>query len=136
MPARERWTMTHLNKPSEPVLVVEDNEDNREILGTLLEVEGYHVACAVDGRDALDKLERGLRPCLILLDVSMPRMNGIEFRRAQVADERFSEIPVILFSAVHELTWLYPALDTPHVRQPVDVHRVLPLVVHRCLAPS
>jgi CheY-like chemotaxis protein len=127
--------MTHLNKPSSPVLVVEDNDDNREILGTLLEVEGYHVAYAVDGRDALDKLERGLDPCLILLDVSMPRMNGIEFRRAQVADERFSEIPVILFSAVHEITWLYPALDAPLVQKPVDVDRILRLVAQRCLPP-
>lgn len=124
--------MTHLNKPSEPVLVVEDSDDNREVLGALLEVEGYHVAYAVDGRDALDKLEHGLRPCLILLDVSMPRMNGIEFRRAQVADDRFSEIPVILFSAVHEITWLYPALDAPLARKPVDVDHILRLVAERC----
>jgi two-component system, chemotaxis family, chemotaxis protein CheY len=124
--------MTQPNRPSEPVLVVEDNDDNREILGTLLEVEGYGVTYAVDGRDALDQLERGLRPCLILLDVSMPRMNGIEFRRAQVSDERFSEIPVILFSAVHEITWLYPALDAPLCRKPVEVDRILQLVAERC----
>ncbi|MEW6270757.1 MAG: response regulator [Thermodesulfobacteriota bacterium] len=115
-------------KPKEPVLVVEDTPDSREVLGTLLESEGYRVAYAVDGRDALDQLERGLRPCLIVLDVAMPRMNGIEFRRAQSADPRFSDIPVILYSAVHEITWLYPSLDLPIVRKPVDVDHILEMV--------
>jgi len=118
--------------PCEPVLVVEDSDDNREVLGALLEMEGYSVAYAVDGRDALDQLADGLRPCLILLDVSMPRMNGIEFRRAQIADQRFSEIPVILYSAVHDIAWLYPSLDVPICRKPVDVDRILQLVAERC----
>ena len=74
--------MTHAAKPTAPVLVVEDTDDGREVMGALLEMEGYRVAYAVDGRDALDQLDGGLSPCLILLDVSMPRMDGIEFRRA------------------------------------------------------
>jgi CheY-like chemotaxis protein len=127
--------MTQARKPADPVLVVEDTDDSREVLGTLLEIEGYQVAYAVDGRDAMDKLERGLRPCLILLDVSMPRMNGIEFRRAQCADERFREIPVILYSAVHEITWLYPSLDTTVCKKPVDVDHILQLVAERCTPP-
>jgi two-component system, chemotaxis family, chemotaxis protein CheY len=127
--------MTHEAKPSEPVLVVEDTDDSREVMGALLEMEGYRVAFATDGRDALEQLERGLRPCLILLDVSMPRMNGIEFRRVQAADERFREIPVILYSAIHEITWLYPSLDAPVCRKPVDVDRILQLVADRCRQP-
>lgn len=126
---------THAAKPSEPVLVVEDADDSREVMGALLEMEGYRVAYAVDGRDALDQLESGLSPCLILLDVSMPRMNGIEFRRVQAADERFREIPVILYSAVHEVTWLYPSLDVPVCRKPVDVDHILQLVADRCRRP-
>ena len=128
--------MTQQAKPVDPVLVVEDTEDSREVLGALLEIEGYRVAYAVDGQDALDKLEQGLRPCLIILDVSMPRMNGIEFRRAQVADERFREIPVILYSAVHEVTWLYPSLDATVCRKPVDVDHILQLVAERCSGPA
>lgn len=125
--------MTPEEKPSEPVLIVEDRDDNRRILGALLEVEGYRVAHAVDGRDALDRLHEGLRPCLILLDVSMPRMNGIEFRRAQMADDRLAGIPVILFSAVHEITWLYPALDVTTCPKTVDVDHVLRLVADCCM---
>jgi CheY-like chemotaxis protein len=124
--------MTHGAKPQEPVLVVEDTADSREVLGALLQSEGYRVAYAVDGRDALDKLERGLRPCLILLDVAMPRMNGIEFRRAQSADARFSAIPVILYSALHEITWLYPSLDVPICHKPVDVDHILQMVARSC----
>ena len=129
--------MTHAaTKPADPVLVVEDTDDSREVLGTILELEGYEVAYATDGRDALEKLEQGLKPCLILLDVSMPRMNGIEFRRLQAADERFCEIPVILYSAVHEITWLYPSLDTTVCRKPVDVDHILQLVAERCAPPA
>jgi CheY-like chemotaxis protein len=101
-------------------------------MGTLLSMEGYNVAYAVDGCDALEKLEHGLRPCLILLDVAMPRMNGIEFRKAQAADARFRQIPVILYSALHEITWLYPSLDVPVFQKPVDVDRILELVAERC----
>jgi CheY-like chemotaxis protein len=128
--------MTHATKPAEPVLVVEDTEDSREVLGTILELEGYRVAYATDGRDALDKLEDGLRPCLIVLDDSMPRMNGIEFRRLQAADQRFCDIPVILYSAVHEITWLYPSLDTPVCGKPIDVDHILQLVAERCAPPA
>lgn len=127
--------MMQQTKPTEPVLLVEDTEDSREVMEALLEIEGYRVVSATDGRDALDKLERGLQPCLILLDVSMPRMNGIEFRRVQAADERFREIPVILYSAVHEITWLYPSLDVPVCRKPVDVDHILQLVADRCRQP-
>ena len=62
-------------------------------------------------------------------------MNGIEFRRVQAADERFREIPVILYSAVHEITWLYPSLDVPVCRKPVDVDHILQLVADRCRQP-
>ncbi len=127
--------MMHGTKPAEPVLLVEDTDDSREVMGALLEIEGYRVAYATDGRDALEKLESGLQPCLILLDVSMPRMNGIEFRRVQAADERFRDIPVILYSAIHEITWLYPSLDVPVCRKPVDVDHILQLVADRCRHP-
>jgi CheY-like chemotaxis protein len=122
-------------KPTEPILVVEDTDDSREVMEALLEMEGYQVTCASDGREALDLLEEGLRPCLILLDVSMPRMNGIEFRRIQAADERFRDIPVILYSAIHEITWLYPSLDVPVCHKPMDIDRILQLVAEQCHQP-
>jgi CheY-like chemotaxis protein len=61
------------------VLVVEDEHDLRELIARWLETRHYHVFEAVDGRDAVDLLEAGLEPDVILLDLTMPRMDGYEF---------------------------------------------------------
>jgi CheY-like chemotaxis protein len=114
--------------PDAPVLVVEDAADSRDLLGTILELTGYRVAYAIDGRDALDQLERGLRPALVLLDVAMPRMDGIELRSLLAADPRFAAIPIVVFSGVYDVGALCRALDVPAFRKPVDVDRVLEIV--------
>lgn len=83
------------------ILVVEDDEGNREALSELLEGEGYLVIAAANGQDAL----RWLRahpaepPSLILLDMMMPVMNGTEFRLQQRDDPQLAAIPVVLMSA-------------------------------------
>jgi CheY-like chemotaxis protein len=82
--------------------VVDDTADVREAVVGLLRTYGYDVESAVDGLDAVEKLERGLRPGVILLDLAMPRMSGFAFRRWQVADSRFAEIPVVVFSGVYD----------------------------------
>ena len=81
------------------VLVVEDERSILEALSELLEDEGYAVVTAADGTEALEQLLRGLRPCLIVLDLMMPRMNGDDFRNAQMKFAAFKEIPVIVLSA-------------------------------------
>ena len=81
------------------VLIVEDDEGVRESLETLLRDEGYDVETARDGAAALERLDAGETPSLILLDLNMPGMDGIEFRHRQLADSRWREIPVIVLSA-------------------------------------
>lgn len=61
------------------VLVVEDEHELRELIARWLETRNYQVTQAADGRDAVDLLEAGLDPDVILLDLTMPRMNGREF---------------------------------------------------------
>lgn len=61
------------------VLVVEDDHDLRELIARWLESRSYHVTEAADGRDAVELLEAGLAPDVILLDLTMPRMSGREF---------------------------------------------------------
>ncbi len=61
------------------VLVVEDEHDLRELIARWLETKSYHVTEAADGRDAVELLEAGLEPDVILLDMTMPRMDGREF---------------------------------------------------------
>jgi len=84
---------------SATVLVVDDDPDLRELLAEALREEGYTVASASNGREALDLLERGLVPSVILLDLMMPVMNGFEFRAKQQATPALASIPVVVISA-------------------------------------
>jgi CheY-like chemotaxis protein len=83
------------------VLVVDDDVDIRETVSGALEDEGYDVAMARNGQEALAylKTEGARRPNLILLDLMMPIMSGAEFRAAQEADLSLRAIPVVLVSA-------------------------------------
>jgi adenylate cyclase len=84
------------------ILVVDDNEGNREMLSRRLARQGYRVASAEGGRRALDLLRSGAFD-LVLLDVMMPEMDGYEVLRQLKADERLHDIPVVMISALDEL---------------------------------
>jgi DNA-binding response OmpR family regulator len=84
-----------------PILIVDDEAEIRDMLATLLTLEGHAVLTASDGRTALD-LARAHRPSLIILDLMMPIMSGEAFRAAQVADASIAEIPVLVISARHD----------------------------------
>lgn len=81
------------------VLVVEDDREQRETLCAMLELEGFDHAEAANGREALEYLNESQAPCLVLLDLEMPVMNGWEFRVNQLADARLSRIPVVVVTA-------------------------------------
>ena len=89
----------HMNdtKLDKTVLLVEDDPECRDILSDLLHGHGYAVACAENGRLALDYL-RLVTPSLILLDVGMPVMNWREFRRWQRSDPRLESVPTIVMT--------------------------------------
>jgi CheY-like chemotaxis protein len=81
------------------VLLVEDDIMCREDIAETLVEEGYAVDEAGNGRDALAKLDTSQEPpCVILLDLSTPVMNGWEFREAQLAHPSHRSIPVVLMS--------------------------------------
>lgn len=82
------------------ILIVEDDEDARDLLKQILSAKGYNAAVAADGAEALDYLRRSYdEVSLILLDLMMPKMNGWEFRAAQLEDERLKAIPVVVLTA-------------------------------------
>jgi CheY-like chemotaxis protein len=122
-----------------PILVVEDEPAVRDALTVLLEREGYEVAAAAEGREALGQL-RGdrtgpRRPRLILLDLMMPVMDGFEFRVQQLQDPEIADIPVIVFSGGGDLDRKAGLLaPDAWVAKPVDVPRFLELVRRRCAA--
>jgi CheY-like chemotaxis protein len=83
----------------EGILVVEDDEDISESLEFALVLEGYQVTKAANGVEALAILTRQREPCLILLDLMMPVMNGWELAKALQANETLRRIPIVLVTA-------------------------------------
>jgi CheY-like chemotaxis protein len=81
------------------VLVVEDEHELRELVARWLETKGYTVSEAADGQDAVDLLEAGLEPDVILLDLSLPRMSGREFLDWMRAQPKHEHRRVIVASA-------------------------------------
>lgn len=80
------------------VLIVDDYAEGREICAQYLAFRGYRVATAEDGLDALDKTHQ-LRPDVILMDLSLPRLDGWEASRRLKTDERTRHIPIIALTA-------------------------------------
>jgi len=116
------------------ILLAEDNSDTRDAIAQVLVVEGYTVVTAVHGRQALEHLQGGLRPALILLDLMMPVMDGWEFRRMQLSEPALAAIPVVLISAHDEVARAGDTLRAAGVvRKPVDIEEMLRTIEALCL---
>ena len=114
------------------VLIVEDDEDMRHILSQLLEFHGWSAHEAKDGIEGLKALKEH-RPSLILLDLMMPRMNGIEFRAAQqkLPDKRLANVPVVVVSAMADAPQYRRELNAAEVLvKPFEADRLLQAVEH------
>jgi two-component system response regulator MprA len=83
------------------ILIVDDLVEHRELLSQVLSDLGYDVATASDGRDALESIQEGARPCLVLLDHWMPNMDGTEFlgHLRAFSDAAVARIPVVIMTA-------------------------------------
>ncbi|WP_240359818.1 response regulator [Pyxidicoccus trucidator] len=84
---------------SGPLLIVEDDADIREALQGYLELQGYEVRAASNGKEALKYLETPPRPSLILLDMALPVMDGHRVLTARKANATLAGVPVIILSA-------------------------------------
>ena len=84
---------------SGPLLIVEDDADIREALQGYLELQGYEVRAASNGKEALEHLEMPPRPVLILLDMALPVMDGHRVLTARKASEALAEVPGVILSA-------------------------------------
>jgi CheY-like chemotaxis protein len=117
---------------SDRVLVVEDHLDLREMLALLLESEGYSVDTASNGAEALERLQQSC-PSVILLDLMMPVMTGDEFRRRQLADQRYAHVPVICMTAAHDgKERAARLLADEYFQKPVDFEELLSAVRSHC----
>jgi CheY-like chemotaxis protein len=106
-----------------PLLVVDDDEDFRHSLAQALELEGYDVAEAANGRQALEWLARGERPCAVLLDLWMPTMDGWQFRRA-LEERSFGDVPVLIMTAARTAE-----ADVPRVAAVLEKPFALPQLI-------
>jgi CheY-like chemotaxis protein len=107
------------------VLVVDDDPDVRVMLETYLELEGFDVLTASNGLDALQRL-RDVRPSVILLDLMMPVMDGVEFRRQQQGQPVLRDIPVVCLSARHDAQQTASRLGvTDCLAKPLDLQALI-----------
>jgi CheY-like chemotaxis protein len=80
------------------VLLVEDDYDTRDVFAAIARSVGLEAVTTENGRAALELLRGGLRPCVIVLDIAMPEMDGYAFRRAQLTDPAIADIPVVVMT--------------------------------------
>lgn len=114
------------------ILLIEDDPNLRQSVQAVLEVEGYQVVTAEHGREGLQQLERNGRPCLILLDLMMPVMNGWEF--LETLQERLPALlpPVVVVSAATQLDDVQQRFRCQVLRKPFDVDHLIALAEQHC----
>lgn len=108
------------------ILAVDDLPDNVYLLQAVLETEGYVVDVAMDGKQALHYI-RSYLPDLVLLDVMMPEMNGLEVVQRLRQEKQTSQLPVILITAHHELNENQEAVQKANgfLHKPIDFNKLL-----------
>lgn len=119
--------------PSRWVLVVDDEAAAREALCDALGSAGWKAIGAEDGAQARQRLESDLAlPCVIVLDLMMPGMNGWEFRAWQRLQPRFAAVPVVLLSAMRDVAEEARRLQTDFLYKPVELASVLERIERYC----
>jgi len=113
------------------VLIVEDEVALATQLSELIRVAGYQSVTAHNGRLAREVLESRAPPCLILLDLLMPELDGFGLLKALRADPECSRIPVCVISAL-SADALAPGDVTEALRKPIDSDRLLSVVQRHC----
>jgi CheY-like chemotaxis protein len=111
------------------ILLIEDDFETQAAVANLLRDEGYEVDCAANGAEGLLALsERSKAPALIILDVWMPHMDGLQFRAAQTAEPRLAGIPVLVTTAVKPKPGTPEMVGVPVLMKPLSTKVLLSAV--------
>jgi two-component system cell cycle response regulator DivK len=111
---------------SKKILVVDDNQDSRELIVKVLKSKGYQMIEAVDGEDALEKVTAE-NPDLILMDISIPKIDGYEVTRRLKSQANFKNTPIIALTAHAMKGDREKALEAGcdgYISKPIDIHEI------------
>jgi CheY-like chemotaxis protein len=111
------------------VLLIEDEEELREVMRDALEDEGYRVVAAREGQEALEAIPRIDHICLVLLDLLMPGMNGWDFLDAVKARPDFAKVPVVVHTSAPSRA---PSGVAKVLQKPLRIERLLSVVREYC----
>lgn len=116
------------------ILVIEDDLDIRESLKDLLEMEGFSALTAENGQEGLRILGEIAEPCLILLDLMMPVMNGWEFLEVLKNEQRhvLATIPVVVTTGAADAGGVEQKYGCDVLKKPVDIGRLVALAQKHC----
>ena len=118
--------------PSKKILVVDDEEFIRRLMENGLTENGFDVMTAVNGFEAILAIEEG-RPDLVITDIMMPRLTGIEFLKALKNNPSTRDIPVILISALDEADMVQQGLDmgaVDFITKPFKINEIVGKLRH------
>jgi len=121
-----------MNCAANNILIVEDDEAIRSTLKFALELEGYKVFSAVNGQEGVTVFKTMPKPCVVLLDLMMPVMNGWEFIEVVEKDEELATVPIILVTAFSDQAKTIRAKGI--VKKPVDWDELVTIVRRWCPA--
>ena len=113
------------------VLIVDDDEALRQMLELLVKTSGYDTVTAANGVEGLEQMRRQL-PCLVLLDIQMPQMDGFEFRRHQLADPTLARVPVVCLTGHYEPEQVGSQLRVACLKKPLHFPDVIDAVEAQC----
>lgn len=112
------------------IVIVEDDEDTRELLKTVLQRRGYDVATAADGLDGLALLRASDTVCFVLLDLFMPRMDGFGLLREMMNEPKLAGLPVCLSTSAPDAA----PKGVACLPKPIDLSRLFAMIDLHCLA--
>jgi CheY-like chemotaxis protein len=117
---------------SRRLLLIEDDFALRAHLAELLMQEGYYVGCAADGAEALRRLQTEPKPAAILLDIMLPRVNGLAFRNEQLRSPALKSIPTVVITSRRDTFGLEELAFAAIFRKPIDFDRLVETLNELC----
>lgn len=114
------------------VLLIEDDFILRAHLAELLMLEGYVVTCAADGAEALRRLQEEPHPSVILVDIVLPRVDGIAFRQIQLRTPVLRDIPTIAITSRGDVADRQELAFATVMKKPLNLDRVIQLLAKLC----